>query len=447
MEIRRTRIIAVERFRAYLNTSVSILPLVVFRVVLGIVLLISVARFIAKGWIDELYLTPNFQFKYYGFDWVTVPDAPYLYTLYAILILACVGIILGAFYRLSAVVFCLLFTYVELMDKTLYLNHYYFVSLLSGLLVFLPLHRNISVDAKYLGQRIYTRVPRWNIFVVQLLLAYVYFFAGVAKLESDWLFEALPLRIWLSSKSDLPIIGGWMSSTIFAYWVSWSGAIYDLSIAFLLWNNRTRIWAYSAVIFFHLLTWILFNIGMFPFIMIAASSIFFPASTFQRFKSLLLRQNSTYPKKSLKLQGLKFFLILFFAFQFLLPFRHLLYKGDVLWTEEGFRFSWRVMLVEKVGYVEYKLIHPESRQELRIYPSDHLSKLQTKQMSFQADMIWEFAHYLKKIYTQKWGLAPEIYADVWVSYNGHPSRRLIDERVDLAQIQWSLWGKDWIFKD
>ena len=44
--------------------------------------------------------------------------------------------------------------------------------------------------------------------------------------------------------------------------------------------------------------------------------------------------------------GLPGLVVLFLGIQFLLPLRHLLYPGNVNWTEEGFRFAWRVMLVE-----------------------------------------------------------------------------------------------------
>lgn len=435
---------SIQTFRTYLNGSTSILPLVCFRIILGIVLFASISRFILKGWIEELYLNPRFHFTYYGFDWVEVPKASDLYTIYIIMLVACVGIIVGLFYRLFMLLFFLLFTYTELIEKALYLNHYYFVSLLTAVLIFLPLNRNASLDAKLFPKHRLEKVPRWTIFSIQLLLAFVYFFAGIAKLEADWLLNAQPLRIWLGSKSDMPLIGGLLESTVFAYLMSWAGAIYDLSIAFLLWYNRTRILAYLTVIFFHLFTYLLFNIGMFPFIMIGATLIFFPHSTFKRFEFLLAKANASYKQHLFRVITLKFVLILFFIIQFLLPFRHYCYAGNVLWTEEGFRFSWRVMLVEKAGHIEYRIKNPKTNQSIIVYPQDYLEPWQLKQMSFQADMILEYAHVLRDRYEGLWSVEPEVYADCFVSYNGHPSRRYIQDDANLAKVEWSLWRNSWI---
>ena len=84
-------------------------------------MLISLARFLLKGWVYDYYIKPNFHFKYYGFYWVT-SWGEYTYVLFAIAILACIAIILGFKYRLSMLVFFLSFTYIELIDKTTYLN-------------------------------------------------------------------------------------------------------------------------------------------------------------------------------------------------------------------------------------------------------------------------------------------------------------------------------------
>jgi len=120
------------------------------------------------------------------------------------------------------------------MDKTTYLNHYYFISILSFLLIFLPANATFSVDA-FLRKKQFLKVPKWTIDSIKFLLAIVYLFAGLAKLNSDWLFRAMPLKIWLPSKYDLPFIGeNIMQQEWFFYAMSWGGLLYDLSIPFLL---------------------------------------------------------------------------------------------------------------------------------------------------------------------------------------------------------------------
>ena len=181
--------------------------------------------------------------------------------------------------------------------------------------------------------------------------------------------------------------------------------------------------------------------------MIGVTLIFFPHQSFKQFEFLLTTARYQYPQHRLRIVILKVGLVLFFAIQFFLPLRHYCYTGHVLWTEEGFRFSWRVMLVEKAGHVEYKIRNPDTGQSIIVYPQDYLAPWQLKQMSFQADMILAFAHELREQYHVLWEVEPEVYVDCFVSYNGHPSKRYIKKTVDLAKVEWSLWGNSWIIKE
>ena len=84
------------------------------------------------------------------------------------------------------------------------------------------------------------------------MLTIVYLYAGLAKINSDWLLKAMPLKIWLPSKYDLPLIGeNLMQQDWFHHAMSWSGMFYDLLIPFLLFYKRTRIFAFILVVFFH----------------------------------------------------------------------------------------------------------------------------------------------------------------------------------------------------
>jgi hypothetical protein len=87
--------------------------------------------------------------------------------------------------------------------------------------------------------------------------------------------SAMPLGIWLSSKYDYVIFGDLFQKEWIHYFMSWGGMLYDITIPFLLLYSRTRIFAFVMVILFHLMTKFLFPIGMFPYIMIIASMVFF----------------------------------------------------------------------------------------------------------------------------------------------------------------------------
>src|ERR1700748_3014507 len=277
------------QFSSFFDTKRHIAPLAVMRMAFGAIMLISTVRFLLKGWVSAFYIKPKFHFTFYGFDWVKPLGATGMYLLFRILVIAAILVTIGLFYRVAIVTFFLCFTYVELIDKTTYLNHYYFISVMAFLMILVPANRYYSVDVLRKAKLITNSIPTWciNIFKLQLLL--VYFFAGVSKLNYDWLIAAMPLKIWLPASSHLPIIGGLLTQTWVAYVFSWFGAVFDLFIGFLLLGKRYRKPAYVLVIIFHLVTGWFFKIGMFPYIMIFVTVIFFSANTHIRIINFLSR--------------------------------------------------------------------------------------------------------------------------------------------------------------
>lgn len=446
-------------------------PLITFRVAFGALMLFSVLRFWYRGWIEMQYLEPGFFFHFESLEWIRPLSGNGMYFLFAAMALAAVGIMTGLLYRLSSIVFFVLFTWCELIDKTNYLNHYYFVSLISFLLVFAPANRRFSLDA-YLGfVKREDTCPVLYRYIFMAQLAIVYFYAGLAKVNADWLFHAQPLTTWLRGKEHLPLIGPMLAWPLTPWFFSWFGCIYDLSIWYFLLKRQTVYYAWIAVVAFHILTWILFPIGVFPWVMIFCTAIFFPPAFHEKCIAALSRMFSFFPGEPalLRLQfaGLlsaepafsnlqnassalpthagiqpnnmakrKFLipmLTVFFALQLLLPLRHWAFPGNVLWYEEGFRFSWRVMLVEKSGEVWYRVIDRNSGSEMIAEPSSDLSPQQQRQMCFQPDMILQYAHYLGEKLRNE-GFDPEVYAESFVSFNGRESQRYIRNDIDLLQI-------------
>jgi hypothetical protein len=445
-------------FKTYLSKQTSAAPLAVFRIGFGLMMLISIIRFWSYGWIEKLYLNPKFHFSYYGFEWVK-PVGEWTYLIFIICALAALFVAIGFKYRLSIVIFFLSFTYIELMDKTTYLNHYYFISILSFLMLFLPANAFFSVD-NLLRKKNYLKVPNWTIDAIKLLLGIVYFYAGLAKLNSDWLLKAMPLKIWLPSKYDLPFIGvNLMQQEWFHYAMSWSGMLYDLFIPFLLLYKRTRMFAFVLVVFFHMFTRVLFPIGMFPYVMIVGSLIFFDAKVHLKIISIIKSIFScfkikftftsgtafTYPRQNLAVP----IVLLFFVIQLLIPFRYALYPGELFWREDAYRFSWRVMLMEKKGYANFKVVNPEKDSFFYVDNSDFLSSFQEKQMSTQPDFILEYAHFLGEHFKAQGHQPIEIYVESYVALNGRRSQPYINPEVDLLKQYESFQPKSWIlpFKD
>ena len=229
----------------YLNKHTDASPLVVFRILFGFMMLVSILRFWGNGWIEKLYVEPIFFFSYFGFKWVK-PIDNYTYFIFIICAIASLCIAFGYRYRLAIVTFFISFTYIELMDKTTYLNHYYFISVLSFLLIFLPANAFFSADA-CTSKKEFKQVPRWTIDSIKFLLSIVYLYAGLSKLNSEWLQRAMPLKIWLPSKYDIPLIGNsFMQQEWFHYLMSWGGLIYDLIIPFLLIYKK---YVYNKIVF------------------------------------------------------------------------------------------------------------------------------------------------------------------------------------------------------
>jgi hypothetical protein len=451
---------------------ISSAPLAVFRILFGAMMLFSTLRFWALGWIEDHYIQSKVQFKYYGFEWVELLPPAGMYALHIAMIISALGIMLGAWYRLSAAVFFLAFTYTELIDLTYYLNHYYFVSLVSGMLIFVPAHCRFSMDAWRDPSLASSKVPRWTIFIFQFQLGIVYTYAGLFKINDTWLIEALPLRIWLPAHDTLPIIGPLLVWKWMPWIFSWVGMLYDCTIVVWLSWSRTRTLAYVVVVVFHVLTGILFQIGVFPLVMMVATLIFFSEkfhenlldrlSKFLKFGNPLVvspppldfvharkqgvhrsfSDASFIPTNGISLRAT--FLILFFAFQLLFPWRYLAYPDNVFWTEEGYRFSWRVMLMEKAGTATFYVRDGATGREGVVNNGDFLCAHQEKQMAMQPDMVLQFAHFLSKHYAEKGVSSPMVRAEVYVTLNAQPSRLLIDPNLDLTKIRDGWSHKMWI---
>lgn len=452
------------KIKNFLFQPISIAPLASFRILFGAMLLFSSTRFVAKGWVDLLYIQPKYFFTYQGFEWIIPFPGIGMYLIFAGLILAAMCIMLGLFYRIATLLFFILFTYVELLDKTNYLNHYYFVSIISLMLCFLPANKYASLDVKLGITKRVTHIPAWCILMIQLQIGLVYTFAGIAKINPDWLLHAQPLKIWLKGRDYIPIIGNLFSYKITPYLFSWFGMLFDCTIFFFLLNKITRPFAYFAVVVFHLLTGYLFQIGVFPYVMIVATWIFFSASFHQKFLSFFLSKFKIDKKKVEHTPRHPEFIsgsneiyyqpkftsfwitivVIYFAIQLFLPFRYLLYPDKLFWTEQGYRFSWRVMLMEKNGYTSF-VVKDKTGKINEIRNRDYLTAQQEKMMSTQPDMILQFAHFIAKEYEEKFHyINAEVYVDSYVALNGYHSKNFIDNTVDLAKLPINFAPKKWI---
>ncbi len=451
-----------ERLKAAATAPIDPASLVAFRVVVGILTLIGAMRFLLNGWVERFFVKPTFFFKFWGFEWVEIlPPAGMTAVFVAIVVLSAL-VITGHLYRLAVVALFVLFTYVELLDVTNYLNHYYLVSLLLLLMCFLPLG-----DFGVLGQQTKEDIPSptapaWMVWLLRFQVSVVYFYAGMAKATGDWLVHAQPMNIWLRARTELPIIGQFLDHWNVALGMSWGGFLYDTTIAAFLLYRRTRPLAYVAVVGFHLTVGLLFNIGMFPFIMIGAALIFFEPDWPRRVLRIFgVGQKATasgagqpasaktphIPARSphrLPGQIALVAIALYMTFQVVMPMRFVFYGDNVLWHEQGMRWSWRVMVREKNGSVHYRVTLPETGKTRYVYPSRYLTDHQEREMSGQPDLILQLGQHIGREFQAKGHKRVEVRVNAQASLNGRSPRPLIDPEIDLMTLEDGLSVAGWI---
>lgn len=451
----------IERIRQRLFEGVDPASLVVFRVVYGVMAAVSAARFFWYGWVDRFFYRRQVFFHFPGFEWVQPLPYPGMHVLFAALVVAGLGVAVGAYYRLCLGIFVAGFTYVGLIDTTNYLNHYWFFRFVGFLMLFMPLAAAGSVDAarrEEEGRDLSEAAPAWPVWTLRLQLGLVYFFAGVAKLQWDWLVRGQPLEIWLAARTHLPVVGPYLAADWLPHAMAVGGALFDLTIAFFLFSRRARPYAYAAVVGFHTATGLLFNIGMFPVIMIALTPIFFSPDWPRRvFPAGWLEwcglgkgspgdvSEAAVPTGGARRRRWIFAgLAVWFAVQIAVPLRHFAYPGDVSWTQEGFRFAWRVKIAERGGSLTFRVRNPETGDREVVHPSRYLTRRQTELASAEPTKILQLAHHIASDFRERGWKDIEVRADAFVSLNGRRARRIVDPEVDLADRPRTLAPKSWI---
>lgn len=390
-----------------------------FRAAFGALMLIATIRYAANGWIEGQLTAPLFHFTWPHLEWIRPLPGIGTHLVFALMAAAALALALGVHARPAALLFALLFTYVELIDIANYLNHYYLTSLIALLLAATPSDRAFALRPSP-----HPTIPAAAHHLLRAQFALVWLYAGLAKLDPDWLIRAEPLRTWLAARADLPLIGPLLAAPPTAWIMSWAGAAFDLTIPFLLLHPRTRRPAFLLAAAFHLTVWALFPIGIFTPLMLLGATLFFPPDWPRRRPHPLPATPHPIPRPALALAAL------YLTLQLLIPLRHHLYPGPVNWTEEGFRFAWRVMLIHKTGRAEFRVVTDDHTRV--VHPAEHLTALQHEQMVTQPDLIHAFAHELARRARARGHRDVRVYADAWVSLNGRPARRIIDPTIDLA---------------
>lgn len=419
--------------------------LIIFRIFFGILVALECYGAIFTGWIKKTLVEPKFTFNFIGFNWLQPLPGNGMYFYFFAMGTLGVCIALGYKYRFSIISFFLLWSAVYLMQKTSYNNHYYLLALISLIMCFLPAGRSNSLDVKFkpsLQSYSMFSYVRW-IIVAQLFIVYTY--ASIAKMYGDWIDFGM-LKILMQNKADYYVIGGLLQQHSVHVLMGIFGILFDLLIVPALLYKRTRKVAFFLSIFFHLFNSIVFQIGIFPFLSLAFSVFFFEPETIRK---IFFKKEPSCTNDLIKPTSISHILIgmlsVYLVIQVILPVRHHFIADNVLWTEEGHRLSWRMMLRSRRGSIHFRVVNNETGEATLVKQEMYLTPKQKARVAAYPDFIWQFAQHLKKEYKEK-GEVVSVYAiNSKISINARPMKAFINPEIDLANTPWNHFGhSDWI---
>ena len=440
-------------WRELLFEPTDVASIAFFRVAFGLLMLWHVLGYLWRGRGDPVFMTPIVRFQYPGFEWLAPVSPSSLRLIFGAMAVAALLIALGLCYRAAAAVFFLGHTYTQLLDASQYQNHLYLIALVALLLIVIPAHRAFSLDVLLRPSLRADTLPAWCLWLLRFQLGIPYFYGGLAKLNSDWLVRAQPMRLWLKEGQAGGLGLSFLREAWAAYGISWGGLLLDLLVVPALLWKRTRIVALILAGMFHLANSELFVIGVFPWLMIAALTLYLPADWARRAGLVggarAARKPSTNTAAPARLPRLSRRVTLaalgiWAAFQLLFPFRHFLYPGNVDWTEQGHRFSWRMKLRDKRGEVRFVAIDPQSKRAFPLADLESvLTPMQKHMMLHDPQMIRQLAVHLARMLRESGRGDLAVHGLTSISFNGRPRQPLVDPEADLSRVLAERSG-DWI---
>ena len=416
-------------------------------------------------------LEPDMLFKYHYFEWVVPWPGIGLWIHWSVMALCAFAIMVGYRYIIALFVFTLGFTYSFLLDQAEYLNHYYMVILFCIVMLFVPANCKWSVDARRNTRVASATVPYWSIVVLLAQLEIILIFAGIVKLNADWL-NLEPLRIWMHARRDgYPPFFTWLTGDLGIAVGAYGAIALHLLGAPLLFFKWARPWVLAAYAVFHLVNHTVFNIGIFPWFTWFASFLFFAPDWPIRFRDKYLRRGSAVesvdqtgkcnpllPKRPDErspantdvtrgvLSPMRVFIVagmaLWLSFQVLIPMRNWFIPGNVAWTEDGHRFSWRMKLRSKSSTAIFQVRAGD--QTWSVHPKEHLNARQVRKMSCVPDMIWQFGQFLEQEWQRKGFSDVSVTVESRCSLNGRNRQLFFKPDLDLTTVSRDERAYNWL---
>jgi len=456
-------------FCTQMFTPIHCSSLIFYRIMWGLIMFYEMITYIMKDFAKlEYILNLKVKFKYYGFEWVQLLPGNGMYLYVEICAILALGIATGCCYRFCSITFFILFTFLFLQEMTLYLNHFYLVCIICFVFIFLPLNKCFSVDSYLQSKKTkkiekdYYYLPYWSLWTMKTLIVIVYTYAGIAKLNEDWL-RGEPLLHWLPARQNIPIVGYFLAKPWLAFLFSYGGLFLDTFIGAALWFKKTRLIGFIGVFFFHLMNKLIFNIGIFPWVMLASTTIFFSpdwvVKLYDGYKNLdsvcftqimypeiqkLPQTRKKFSKLQIRQKLIIIGILIFIAYNILMPLRHWTYPGNVNWTEEGHRWSWRMKLRDKAGVAQFYITDSENNKTIKVDQNKLLTRKQQSKISCRPELIHLFAHEVATRYQESKKKWPKVTAEVICSLNFRPNQYMVDQNFDLASVPPWSWPNTWV---
>lgn len=420
----------------WLSEKIDNSGLVIFRILLGLLIMGESFGAIFLGWIEAVFVQSKFTFSFIGFEFLQFLHGEKMYTYFFVMGILGLFITLGLFYRFAMVAFTLMWSTVYLIQKESYNNHYYFLILICVIMIFLPANGKLSMDAKLFPKIKQNKIPRWMPYLLIFQLAILYFYAAIAKLYPDWL-DGTFSKILLNGITQRQFLLDIFNQKWFLLLYAYAGILFDLLIVPALIWKKTRKLAILASLGFHLFNAYSLRIGIFPFLALSFIVLFYDEIPLKFLKN----KDENLPERKINTKLFMCFFVPFFIVQILFPLRHYVIKGDVLFTEEGHRLAWRMMLRERKGTINIKVVDKKTKAFYDYNFTSDLTPRQAAIMSNAPDFIWQFCQRIKK-------QSPKpisIFVDCHVSINRRPYLRLIDEKTDMATAKFDYFAhNEWI---
>lgn len=418
-------------------------PLIVFRIFFGFLVACESFGAILTGWVKRVLIDPEFTFSFIGFEWLQPLPGFGMYFYFVLMGFFGLAIMLGYRYRIAITSYTILWAGVYFMQKSSYNNHYYLLLLISFLLIFLPANKYASLDVKQNRVSEEKTMPYWIslLFIIQVGIVYV--FASLAKFYPDWLDGTFTKNL-LSGTTSRPFFLELFSQKWFYLFIAYAGILFDLLIVPFLLFKKTRTLALIASVIFHIFNSITLQIGIFPFFALTFALFFYEPETIRR---LFLRKKPKLEDENLSqnLYGKRivyFLMIPYLIIQIALPLRHHFIEGDVLWTEEGHRLSWRMMLRERNGYITIQIKDLKTGSVSIYNYRKNLTNKQAQNLATKPDFIWQYCQRIKEEYK---GKPIAIYIDCKNSINRKEYKSLIDPNYEMAKAEWNYFAhNEWI---